>query len=48
MTQFELYEKRLDAVTRLIPTLEEGSWAQLYWIRVYASLLNTLNKIMHK
>lgn len=47
MTQIELYEKRLDLVTQLIETLEEGSWAQRYWIGVYASLINTLNRIIH-
>ena len=46
MTQIELYEKRLDLVTQLIETLEEGSWAQRYWIGVYASLINTLNRII--
>jgi hypothetical protein len=47
VTQIELYEKRLDAVTQLIATLEEGTWAQQYWIGVYAGLLNTLNRIIH-
>jgi len=47
VTQIELYEKRLDSVTRLIETLEEGSWAQRYWVGVYASLINTLNRIIH-
>lgn len=47
MTQIELYEKRLDLVTQLIGTLEDGTWAQRYWMGVYASLINTLNRIIH-
>ena len=43
----QLYEKRLDAVSTVLESAEEGTWVFEYWTKVYAHLLRSLNRYLH-
>ena len=43
----QLYEKRLDAVSTVLESAEEGTWVYEYWTKVYAHLLRSLNRYLH-